>query len=157
MMTGTLAALYCRISGGVIPGGSGLMSVWLSCSDLGDRRLDLGSRLKIDLDDADAPQRLRFQVLDIADGGRHGALDHRRNALLHFGGGEAAVAPDHADHRDIDVGKDVHLHAGNREDADHRDQQGHHDKRVGASKGETDNPHKTKSGLRCGGGKLPAT
>ena len=30
MSTGTSAALYCRISGGVMPGGSGLISVWQS-------------------------------------------------------------------------------------------------------------------------------
>jgi Enoyl-(Acyl carrier protein) reductase len=52
------------------------------------------------LDDAGAAKGLRFDVLDVVDGGRHRALDHGGDAILHLVGREARVRPDRRDHRD---------------------------------------------------------
>ena len=60
-------------------------------------------------------------MLDIVDGGGHGALEGGHDALFHFFGRKAVVAPDDADHGDIDIGKDIDGHSqdgGHAEDGD---------------------------------------
>ena len=63
------------MSGGVVPGGSWRSSDLRDRGDLRDRRLDVGARLEEDLDDRDAAQRLRLDVLDVVDRGRQRALE----------------------------------------------------------------------------------
>ena len=46
--------------------------------DLRERRLDVGVRLEEHLDDGDARQRLRLDVLDVVDERRQAALGVRR-------------------------------------------------------------------------------
>ena len=81
--------------------------------DLGDRR-DLGNSaadvdvgLEIDLDYGDAVQRLRFNVLDVVDGGGEAALAGAGDAVGHLFRGETGVLPNHADDRDIDIRENI--------------------------------------------------
>ena len=50
---------------------------------------DVGARLEIDLQHADAGDRLRFDALDAVDRGRIGALADEDDAALHVLGGQA--------------------------------------------------------------------
>jgi len=63
--------------------------------------------------------------------------------LLHLLRREAAVVPDHRDHRDVDVGEDVRRHAQHRRHADEDDEHRHHHERVRALQRDEDEPHET--------------
>src|ERR1022692_4981220 len=58
--------------------------------------------MEINSNDGHAVVGLRFDVLNIVDGGGHGALENRDHALFHLLGGNAVVGPDDANHGDID-------------------------------------------------------
>ncbi len=121
-----------RMLGGVVPGGKMRSRV---CDDGGDLRqghFDLGVGLEVDADHRDAAVGLRFDVLDVVDGGGHGALEDGDHALFHLLGREAAVVPDDADHRDIDVRKDIHGHGDDGAAAQNGDEHRHHDEGIGA-------------------------
>ena len=90
--------------------------------DLRQRQFDLGVGLEVDADHRDAVVGLRFDVLDIVDGGGHGALEDGDDALFHLLGREAAVGPDDADDRNIDIGEDIHRHGDDRAAAEDGDQ-----------------------------------
>ena len=77
---------------------------------LRQRQLDLGVGLEIHANDGNAGIGLRFDVLDVVDRGGHGPLEDGDDAFFHLLGRQPAVGPHHADHGDIDVGKDVHRH-----------------------------------------------
>ena len=109
--------------------------------DLGDRGIDAGLRLKENLDHGDAGKRLRLDVLDVVDGGRHGALVPGHDAVGHFRGGEAAVIPDRADDGDVDGRKDVGRRALDDDRRHEEDHDRQHDERVGAAQRESDDPH----------------
>ncbi len=66
---------------------------------------DLG--LEKDLDDRDAVERLRLNVIDIVDGGGDGALVNADNAVRDVFRRQAGVVPDNADDRNVDVWEDV--------------------------------------------------
>ncbi len=109
--------------------------------DLGDGRLDLGVRVKIDADNADAEQRLTLDVLDIVDRSRQHALIDEDDALLDLVGRHARILPDDADDRDIDLRKDVRLHPVDRHQAHRHHEQRHHHEGVGAAQSQSNDPH----------------
>jgi hypothetical protein len=111
------------ISGGVIPGGGGLINVWHSAVGL-----------KVDLDDAGSAQRLRLHVLDVVHRRGQGSLDDGRNAILHLRRRKAAVGPDDTNNRNVDGGENVRLHRDNRHDPQNSDEQRDHNKGVGPAK-----------------------
>ena len=71
--------------------------------DLRDGRADIGVRLEENLDHRDTVHRLRFDVLDVVDGGGERALGDVDDALRHVLRGQARVLPDDAHHRNVDV------------------------------------------------------
>ncbi len=68
---------------------------------------DIDVLLKEDLDDAVAVERLRLDVLDVADLGGQCALVIVDHAAGHVVRQQPVIGPDDADHRNVDVGKDV--------------------------------------------------
>ena len=108
------------MKGGVVPGGSERSCTWLMRVDLGNCGTDVDVRLKEDLDDRDAVERLRLDVLNVVDGGGHAAFAVAGDAVGHLFGGEAGELPHHADYGDIDIGKDIRRH---REDAEGANQE----------------------------------
>ena len=121
--------------------------------DLGDRQLDLGVRLEEDPEPGHPVERLRFDVLDVVDGGGEGPLADGDDALLHLLGRDAAVGPDDADHRDVDHREDV---GGRREDGDAAqdgDEHRHHHEGVGAPQRQPDDPHGSTSPADSGNGR----
>ena len=78
---------------------------------LGQCRLNVGARLKEDLDDGDARQGLRFDVLDVAHQRGDPAFDVGGDALLHLLRLQAIVGPHETDDWNVDVGKNVHRRA----------------------------------------------
>ena len=96
-MTGMLDAEYLMTSGGRMPGGicrSCACSIATTCAMAVGM---LALRLKENLDDRNAGQRLGFDVLDIVDGGGQAALVDRRDALAHFLRRQPGIVPDDAD------------------------------------------------------------
>ena len=65
--TGTLDALKSRTYGGVMPGGRNLSTVCEAAVTCASRGIDVDGRLKEDLDDPVAVQRLGFDMLDVVD------------------------------------------------------------------------------------------
>ena len=78
--------------------------------------------LKEDFDDAVAVERLRFDVLDVADLRRQCALVVVDDAAGHVVRQQAVVGPNDADDRDVDVRKDVSRRAHRSQRAENRDQ-----------------------------------
>jgi hypothetical protein len=104
-------------------------------------------RMKEDLDDRDAIERLRLDVLDVVDRRGQAALAGGHNAVGHLLRGEAVVSPDHGHDRNIDVGKDVGGHREDAEDAKDQNQERSDDKGVRPPQRKPDNPHH-KAGTR---------
>ena len=75
--------------------------------DLRLRGVDVDVRLEEDLDDADAGQRLRLDMLDVVDGGRQRALVGRDDAAGHVVRRQAGIAPDDRNDGNADIGKNV--------------------------------------------------
>ena len=109
--------------------------------NLRQRRVDIDVRLKENLDHAVAGQRLRFDVLDVVDLRGQGALVVVDDAAGHVVGRQAVVGPDDADHRNVDVGKNVGRRAERRQPAEDHDQEGHHHEGVGPPQGDLNDPH----------------
>ena len=63
------------------------------------------------------------------------------NASLHLVWRNSGVVPDHRDHGNLNLGKDIHRHTGNRDDSQDGDQDGHHDERVWLFQSDTNDPH----------------
>ncbi len=74
---------------------------------LRQRRADIDALLEEDLDDAIAAQRLRLDVLDVADLGGQRALVVIDDAARHVVRQQPGVSPDDADHRHVDVRKNI--------------------------------------------------
>ncbi len=109
---------------------------------LGHGVADIHMRLKEDLDDAGAVERLRLDVLDVVDRGGHHPLAGGHDAAGHLLCREAGVAPDHRHHGNVDVGKDVRGHRLDAEDAENQNQERKDDKGVRPPQRKPDNPHK---------------
>ena len=120
-------------------------------NDLRQPGLDVGRGVEEHLDHAHAVDALRLDVLDVVDGRRHRALEGRDHAPFHLFGGQAGVAPDHAHHRDVDVGEDVDRCAQDRQGADDQHQQCQNDEGIGPAQRQLDNPHSSdQTGARAG-------
>ncbi len=109
--------------------------------DLGDRVRDLDARLKIDLDDRNAVERLRLDVLDIVDGRGEGAFRNGDDAVRHVRRREAGVVPDDADDGDIDIGENVGRRIEDGERPEDQKKNCENDEGVRPSEGKADNPH----------------
>ena len=94
------------------------------------RSIDVHVRLEVDLDDADAGQRLRLDVLDIVDGCGQHALVRGDDPTRHVVRREAGVAPDDRDDRNADIGKNVGRGPDRRERAEDHHQDRHNDEGV---------------------------
>ena len=98
--------------------------------DVAQRRIRIGARLEVDLDQADAGQRARFAVVDIRAQGKEslkGVGDVGFDLLRRH----AVVESRHHHHRHIDLGKQIDRHAGNVDHADQHDHQAQHDDEEG--------------------------
>ena len=82
--TGMLDAEYLMTSGGVMPGGSCRTCVCTAATTCAIAVWMLAVRLEEHLDDRDAGERLRLDVLDVADRRGKAALVLRRDALAHL-------------------------------------------------------------------------
>jgi hypothetical protein len=94
------------------------------------RSIDVHIRLEVDLDDADAGQRLRLDLLDIVDGCEQHALVRGDDPTRHVVRREAGVAPDDRDDRNADIGKNVGRGPDRRERAEDHHQDRHNDEGV---------------------------
>ncbi len=74
---------------------------------LSDGAIDVGAWVEKDLDDRYAGKRLRLDVLDVVDVRRQRTFIRGRNTLRHVLGRKAVVRPDDADHRNVDVRKNI--------------------------------------------------
>ena len=104
---GTLEALYCRMSGGVVPGGNWRNCVCETAVICATAMSIFTVGMEVDLHHRDAVERLRLDVLDVVDRGGQRALRDGDDALLHLLRREAGVVPDDADDRDVDVRENV--------------------------------------------------
>ncbi len=102
--------------------------------DLRDGGADVRARLEINLEHADPENRLRLDMLDSVNGRGIGALADDHQPALHVDRVEAGIAPDHHHDRQVDGGKNIHVHQGEREDAHHEHEQRHDRHRERASK-----------------------
>jgi hypothetical protein len=99
------------------------------------------ARMEEDLDDPDAHQRLRLDVVDVIDGYGHAALGIGHDAVGDLIRRQAGEVPHHRHHGDVDVGKDVHRHRFDAVDAEDQDQQRKDDKSIWPPQRKPDNPH----------------
>ena len=103
--------------------------------DGGDSRIGIGARLEVDLDDADAGQRARFDVLDAA-AQREEAFEAAGDVGFDLLRRHAGIERRHHHHRNVHRREHVHRHARQAGDADHGDDQADHDDEVGIADGE---------------------
>jgi hypothetical protein len=101
----------------------------------------IGVRLEENLDDREAGQRLRFDVLDVVDRGGEAAFIDRGDAIADFLGRETRVGPDNADDRNVDFRKDVRGHLEQNQRCCEENQQRHHQESVWAPQRNLNNPH----------------
>ncbi|KAG1255755.1 hypothetical protein G6F65_016602 [Rhizopus arrhizus] len=97
--------------------------------DGGDLRIggaDVHAGLEEHLDPAHARQRLRFDVLDVVDGGAERTLIGGNHAPGHRIRRQAGVLPDHGDDGDADIGEYIGGGAQRAERTDDADENGHH-------------------------------
>ena len=83
-----------------------------------------------DLHDRNAAQRLRFDVLDIINGGGKNSLVVKNNSVRHVLRGQSRVVPDDADNWDINVWEDVCGRAQNGDRAQYEQQNRHHNEGI---------------------------
>ena len=110
--------------------------------DLRDGPADVGPRLEVDLEDADARHRLRLDARDAVDRGGVRPLAEEDDAPLHFLGRHAGVVPDDDDDGDVDDGKNVRAHALDAHRPEEEEREAEHGDRVGPAEGEADYPHR---------------
>jgi hypothetical protein len=80
-------------------------------------------------------------VLDIVDRGKRKTLEVPGDAVAHLVRRQAAIGPDDADDRNVDIGEDIRWRAQHRERPDDAEQQREDDKSVGPSECYPDDPH----------------
>ena len=102
---------------------------------------DVDVLLKEDLDDAVAVERLRLDVLDVADLGGQSALVVVDDAAGHVVRQQPVIGPDDADDRNVDVGKDVGRRQQRGADAEQGDDDREHDERIGTPERGENDPH----------------
>ncbi len=84
--------------------------------------------MKENLDDAEAGIGIGFDMLDVIDRRRQHALIERGDAPRHVIGRQAIVLPGHGNHRNSDLGKDVHRRTQRRQRTHYEQQHSHDDK-----------------------------
>ena len=94
--------------------------------------------VKEDLDDAEGGIGIRFEMLNVVDGGRQRALEWSDDAPRHLLGRQPLVLKGHGNDRNIDAGENIHRHAQCSEGAEEQNEQGRHDERVGPAECDTD-------------------
>jgi hypothetical protein len=97
--------------------------------------------LEEDFDYAVAVQRLRLDVFDVSDLGSQRALIIVDDAAGHVVRQKPGVGPDDADHRNIDVGKNVSRRPQRRQGAEDRYKKGEDNKSVWPPQGDLNDPH----------------
>ena len=110
-------------------------TIWLMARSI------LTVRLKENLFDCHARQRLAFYITDIADIGADGIFAVGGDALFHFLRSQAGVLPNHRHDGNIDVRENILWRCDDRAAAEKQHHQGQHIKCVTITKGESDNPH----------------
>ena len=106
--------------------------------DLGVGDADIDIRLEEDLDDADAVVGVRHDVFDVVDRRRQRALERRDHAPGHLVRRQAGIVPDHADHGDPDIRKNVGRGAQRGERPDDQEKQREHDESIRPAQRYTD-------------------
>ena len=109
--------------------------------ELGYCVCNLDGRLKINLDDRNAVERLGLNMLNVVDRSRKGTFRNGDNAVRHVRGREAGVVPDNADDRNIDIGKNVGRGIHDRDRPKNEKKNCENDEGVRPSEREADNPH----------------
>jgi hypothetical protein len=87
--------------------------------DLRDRRADIRTRIEVNLHDSESVYRFGFEMLDPIDGGRVGALADQHHPPLDVERRQPGVIPHHHHDRQVDGGKDVHVHPRERQYPEH--------------------------------------
>ena len=106
---------------------------------LGGGGADIHIGMEEYLDDADAGQRLAFDMVDVVHRQRKLALIIIDDAARHIVGRQAAIGPGRRDHRNFDVGENVDRRADGRQSAEEDDQDRHHDEGVRPPQRQTNN------------------
>lgn len=106
---------------------------------------NLHIRLKVDLHHRNAIQRGRFDMVDVVDRRRQRPLSDGHNAVGHLFRREPRILPDDGNHGDIDIRKNIHGHAQNRNRPKNQQQQCEYSKGIGPAQRKANNPH---NGLR---------
>jgi hypothetical protein len=121
--------------------------------DLGIGGADIDVRLKENLDDAEAVIGVRDDVFDIVDRCRQRPLKRRGDAPSHLIRRKARVLPDHADHGNTNVRKNVGRRAQRGEWPDNQEEQREHDESIRPAERDANQcDHKTgipRSGKRA--------
>ncbi len=99
----------------------------------------VGTGLKEDFDDTAPVKRLAFDMLDVADRGRHRPFEIIDDAAGHILGQKAVVCPDNGDNRNVDGRKYVCRGFENRLAAEDDDKNGQNDESEAPSKGDNNN------------------
>jgi len=120
---------------------------------------DVGAGLEIDLDDANALQRLAFDMFDVVDRGGQHALIGADDAARHVLGRQAGILEGDRDHRDADIGEHVDRGARGGQDAHDRDQDRHDNEGQRAMQGNLDDTDHSRlpahlPAERCRGAKI---
>ena len=87
-------------------------------------------------------------MLDVVDRRRQGPLKLRGNAAGHLVGGKAGVLPDHGNHRNPDVWKDIDRCTQGREWADDKDDQREDDECIGTPQRNADEGNHSDNALK---------
>ena len=103
-------ASYLKMLGGSMPGGRNCISPYDQCIDLGGGDVGIDVRAEIQLDDADAQQRARLDVVEMI-AARQRAFQRRDDALLHVRGGHAAIGSEDDHDRHFELRQDVRRRA----------------------------------------------
>ena len=104
--------------------------------DGGDGGIGIGPGLEIHLDDADARQRARLDMLNAA-AQREEALEAAGDVGFDLFRRHSGIERGHHHHGDVHRRKHIHGHASQAADADHRDHQADHDDQIRGSDGKT--------------------
>ena len=122
-------------------GGQGSQQRLGNRGDLRHRHLDLGARMKKNLDDTDPVHGLRLHVLDVVDRGGKCPFAHRHYSFFHVLRGDTGERPDDGNDGNIDVGENIGWHALYGYNAQHDQQERNYNKGVRAPQRQPHNPH----------------
>ena len=99
-------------------------------SGLCERGLNVRAGLEEDLDQREAGERLRLDVLHIVHQHGHAAFDVGNDALFHFLRLQTVVGPDQRDDGNVDIGENIYRRAQKHDRREQKDDECHHDKGV---------------------------